>query len=214
MAPTRALPIDKGEAILAAALQVFGRDGFSDGNVDEIARVAAVAKPTIYKRFGDKQGLFAAAVLRGSALANDRVLDVINSVDLRPSDLRAELERLGQALVGCVSHDEGAALMRLQFGERARFPELLDDIRERNRARTVDALAGKLAQLATAGYLSLSDAPRAARQFMSLVTDDAVSVSGFGASVLTHAELDEPVSAGVDTFLAAFGAEGRSVRRP
>lgn len=214
MVTTRAPLIDRGEAILAAALQVFGRDGFTDGNVDEIARVAGVAKPTIYKRFGDKQGLFSAAVLRGSALANDRVLDVINSVDLRPADLRAELERLGQALVGCVSHDEGSALMRLQFGERGRFPELLDDIREGNRARTIDALAGKLAQLATAGYLSLRDAPRAARQFISLVTDDAVSVSGFGARVLTHAELDEPVSAGVDTFLAAFGAQARPSRRP
>jgi AcrR family transcriptional regulator len=205
MVTTRIPRVDKGEAILAAALQVFGRDGFSDGNVDDIARLAGVAKPTIYNRFGDKQALFTAAVLRGSASANDRVLGVINSLDLHPDDLRAELERLGQALVGCVSHDEGSALMRLQFGERARFPELLDGIRETNRARTVDALAGKLAQLATGGYLTLRDAPRAARQFMSLVTDDALSASGFGGRTLTHAELDEPVSAGVDTFLAAFG---------
>ncbi|MHC9043202.1 TetR/AcrR family transcriptional regulator [Microbacterium saperdae] len=205
MVTTRTPRVDKGEAILAAALEVFGREGFSDGNVDDIARLAGVAKPTIYSRFGDKQALFAAAVLRGSASANDRVLGVINSVDLRPDDLRVELGRLGQSLVGCVSHDEGLALMRLQFGERARFPELLDGIRETNRERTVDALAGKLAQLATGGYLTLRDASRAARQFMSLVTDDALSASGFGGRTLTHAELDEPVSAGVDTFLAAFG---------
>lgn len=205
MATTKNPRVDRGEAILVAALQVFGRDGFTDGKVDDIARLAGVAKPTIYNRFGDKQALFTAAVRRGSASANDRVLEVINSLDLHPADLRAELEQLGQALVGCVSHDEGSALMRLQFGERARFPELLDGIRETNRARTVDALAGKLAQLSTAGYLTLRDAPRAARQFMSLVTDDALSASGFGGRTLTHAELDEPVRDGVDTFLAAFG---------
>ena len=204
--PSTQIPrVDRGEAILAAALQVFGRDGFTDGNVDEIALVAGVAKPTVYKRFGDKQALFVAAVTRGSASANERVLGVIDSLDLHPADLRGELERLGQALVGCVSHDEGSALMRLQFGERARFPEVLDRIREGNRDRTIDALAGKFAQLATGGYLTLNDAPRAARQFLALVSDDALTVSGFGGRTLTHEELDEPVSAGVDTFLAAFG---------
>lgn len=203
-APTEPRP-DKGEAILTSALIVFGRDGFTDGNVDEIARNAGVAKPTIYNRFGDKQALFAAAVRNGSRQANERVLDVIASVDLAPTDLRRELERLGRALVDCVSHTHGAALMRLQFSERTRFPELLDEIRDANRARTVDALAGKLAQLSTSGYLSLGDASRAARQFIALVTDDALSASGFGGRTLTDPELDQPVKEGVDTFLAAFG---------
>ncbi|QNA93574.1 MULTISPECIES: TetR/AcrR family transcriptional regulator [unclassified Microbacterium] len=197
--------VDKGEAILAAALIVFGRDGFTDGTVDEIARNAGVAKPTVYNRFGDKQALFTAAVKHGSQQANDRVLEVIASLDLTPTDLRKELERLGRALVDCVSHAHGAALMRLQFAERTRFPELLDGIRDSNRARTIDALAGKLAQLSTSGYLRLRDAPRAARQFMSLVTDDALSASGFGGRTLAESELDQPVKDGVDTFLAAFG---------
>ncbi|WP_223627186.1 TetR/AcrR family transcriptional regulator [Microbacterium sp. EST19A] len=205
MATPRDTRPDRGEKILDAALAVFGRDGFTDGNVEEIAKVAGVAKPTVYNRFGDKQTLFAETVERGSARANERVLGVIATVDVHPDDLRSELERLGQALVGCVSHAEGAALMRLQFSERARFPELMDGIREGNRTRTIDALAGKLAQLATAGYLRLTDAPRAARQFLALVSDDALASSGFGGRVLSHDELDEPVRTGVDTFLAAFG---------
>lgn len=204
MTDTAARPRDKGEAILDAALVVFGRDGFAGGNVDDIARLAGAAKPTVYNRFGDKQALFAAAVARGSARANERVLGVIDSIDLHPDDVRAELQRVGEALVACVSHEEGAALMRLQFGERARFPELLDGIRNGNRQRTIDALAGKLAQLATTGRLRLTDAQRASRQFMTLVTDDALAASGFGDRALTHEEVARPVAEGVDTFLAAF----------
>jgi len=218
MAPTQTTRVDRREAILVAALHVFGRDGFSDGNLDDVARLAGVAKPTVYNHFGDKQSLFAATVARASAQANERVLGVVGSLDLHPLDLRHELERLGRALVGCVSSEDGAALMRLMFGERSRFPELLDGIRNGNRAATVDALAGRLAQLATAGYLTLGDAQRAARQFMSLVTDDALSDSGFGGRTLGADELEETVRAGVDTFLAAFGAapepRGGTARRP
>ncbi len=195
---------DKRQAILDAALQVFGRDGFTDGAVDEIAALADVAKPTIYNRFGDKSSLFAEVMAEHSRRANAQVMEVINSIDLRPQDLRAELERLGTALVGCVTHDQSTALMRLQLSERARFPELIDGIRFTNRQRTLDALAGKFAQLAVAGRLRITDPARAARQFMALVSDEALAQSGFGARRLSEDEIAAPVREGVDTFLAAF----------
>jgi TetR/AcrR family transcriptional repressor of mexJK operon len=201
----RTIRIDKREAILDAALAVFGRDGFTDGAVDEIAQLAGVAKPTIYNRFGDKSGLFVEVMEAYARRANARVLGVIDSIDLHPEDLRAELERLAGALVHCVTHGDSVAVIRLQLSERARFPELLDGIRLGNRQRTLDALAGKLAQLAVAGRLRITDPARAARQFMALVSDDALSQSGFGARQLSVDEIAEPVRDGVDTFLAAFG---------
>lgn len=194
---------DKGEAILAAALEVFGREGFADGTVEEIARQAGVAKPTVYNRFGDKQTLFVEALNHGIVRSGTRNLEAIDSIDLMPSDLRSELERLGHELVGCITHDEGAAVIRLQLTERPRFPEIINgDI---NRTRSVDALAGKLAQLATTGRLRITDPQRAARQFIALVTEDALGRSNFGARVLTAEDLDQPIRDGVDTFLAAFG---------
>lgn len=202
MASITGTHVDKGEAILAAALEVFGRDGFADGKVEEIAHLAGVAKPTVYNRFGDKQTLFVGALNRGIERSGTRILAAIDSIDLRPADLRAELERLGHELVGCITHDEGAAVIRLQLAERPRFPTIIDgDI---NRSRTTDALAGKLAQLAATGHLQITDPQRAARQFVALVTDDALGRSDFGARVLTVEDLDRPIRDGVDTFLAAF----------
>jgi TetR/AcrR family transcriptional regulator, mexJK operon transcriptional repressor len=203
MASITPVRVDRGEAILNAALEVFGRDGYADAKVDEIARRAGVAKPTIYNRFGDKRSLFVEAVNRGVVRAGERTLAAIAALDPRPVDLRRALEDLGGALVHCVAHEEGAAVVRLQLTERPRFSGIIDGAV--NRERTVDALAGKLAQLATGGHLRLTDARRAASQFLALVTDDTLVRSGMGERVLAGDEVDGPVRDGVDTFLAAFG---------
>jgi TetR/AcrR family transcriptional regulator, mexJK operon transcriptional repressor len=196
--------VDKGEAILAAALAVFGRAGYADATVDEIAREAGVAKPTVYNRFGDKRTLLVEAVNRGVVRAGERMQAAIAALDVRTPDLRAALADLGHAVAGCVGHEEGAAVVRLQLTERPRNPGITDPAV--NRERAVDALAGKLAQFATAGRLRLTDPRRAASQFLALVTDDALVRSGMGDRVLTGDEVDGPVRDGVDTFLAAFGA--------
>jgi len=207
LAPPRPQGADRREAILRAALTVFGRDGFADANVDEIAKEAGVAKPTVYNYFGDKATLFAEVIAWASVRANAGVSDVIDSIDVRPDDLRGELERLGGALVECLLKDDGVAVMRLQLAERHRFPELLDGIRNTNRERTIDRLAGKLAQMTAAGLLRANEPDRAARHLMALVSDDLLIRSGFGAVRLNREETVEPVRAGVATFLDAFGKE-------
>ncbi|QSB04937.1 TetR/AcrR family transcriptional regulator [Natronoglycomyces albus] len=201
---------DKAERILIAALEVFAQQGFDNGKIEEIAHRAGVAKPTIYNRFGDKRTLFTEAVNRGIRRSGARVLAAIDSFDLEPSNLRAELEHVGRQLVGCFAHEEGSKVMRLQMTEGHRFPELVDG--STNHSRNVDALAGKLAQLATTGYLRLSNPQRAARQLIALVTSDAPVLSGFGRRVLSDEELDDPVKDAVDTFLAAFGVPAEAQR--
>lgn len=184
-----------------AALEIFGRDGFADGNVDDIAQQAGVAKPTIYNRFGDKRALFVAAMKLGIAEANERVMSAVQAMNPRPSDLRGELERLGEALGQCMTSETGGAIIRLQVADEARFPELAG---EGQREQHIDALAGKLAQLIAAGRLRMADPQLAAQQFMALVTAEALNRSGYGRRPLSARALREIVVAGVDTFLAAF----------
>jgi TetR/AcrR family transcriptional repressor of mexJK operon len=203
---------DKRQAILRAAIEVFAREGYAHARIDEIARLADVAEPTLYTRFGDKATLFTEAVADATARSNQEVLDVIDTASTRPDSLRTELEQLGTALVGCVIHDDGAAVMRLQMTEHAMFGEAFGKIRAANRERILDRLAGKLAQLATAGRLRLTDPQRAARHFLALVSDDALTRSGYGITPLTADDLRGPVAEAVDTFLAAFGPEEHSAR--
>jgi AcrR family transcriptional regulator len=51
---------DKRAQILRAALELFRLYGFRKTSVDQIARAASVAKPTIYAYFADKEELFVA----------------------------------------------------------------------------------------------------------------------------------------------------------
>lgn len=46
------------EAIVQAAIEVFGENNFRDSNIREIAKRAGVAEGTIYKYFKDKEDLF------------------------------------------------------------------------------------------------------------------------------------------------------------
>lgn len=188
-------------SVLSAALVIFGRDGFAAANVDEIARHAGVAKPTLYNRFGDKRRLFTEAMRLGMTAANERILNAIFELDLRPAELQSALTKLGLALVRCVTTDEGAAVVRLQIAERAQFPEI-DGLHHRE--RHLDALAGKLAQLMGLGVLRQFDPQMAARQFFALVTTEPLIQSGHGAHTLEADDMQRLVEAGVDTFLAAF----------
>ena len=196
---------DRREAMLDAALEVFSRDGYDGGNIDEVARVAGSPRTAWPCRRSGCRRSASPPPRRGARRANERVDAVIDAIDLDGDDLRGELTRLGDALVGCVTHDDGAAVIRLQLGERARFPEVVDEVSRGSRERTIDRLAGKLAQLGAAGRLRVRDPRRAARQLLALVADDALVTSGYGSRVLDPGELRGTIDDGVDTFLAAFG---------
>jgi AcrR family transcriptional regulator len=51
------------EAILAAAEEVFAAKGYAGSTSRDLARAAGVSESVIYRHFGSKSGLFAAAVL-------------------------------------------------------------------------------------------------------------------------------------------------------
>jgi AcrR family transcriptional regulator len=56
-----------GERILDAALEVFWERPSEQVSLDEVARRAGVSVQTVIRRYGGKEGLFAAAAERGSA---------------------------------------------------------------------------------------------------------------------------------------------------
>ncbi|HOV96406.1 MAG TPA: helix-turn-helix domain-containing protein, partial [Thermomonas sp.] len=60
--PGRPKDMAKRAAILEAASKLFVQHGFSGVSMDQIAAEAGVSKLTVYSHFGDKDGLFIAAV--------------------------------------------------------------------------------------------------------------------------------------------------------
>jgi AcrR family transcriptional regulator len=69
---------EKAESILNAAKKLFGRYGLQKTSLDEIARVARVAKATIYNYFGSKDRVYLEVLRRE---ANEIVQKISSSVD-------------------------------------------------------------------------------------------------------------------------------------
>jgi len=56
--------MDTRESILEAAQNLFGERGFSKTTLEDVAQVAGVSRPLVYRYFGDKRELFALVVAR------------------------------------------------------------------------------------------------------------------------------------------------------
>lgn len=61
-ARVRLTAAERGEEVLAAAVQAFGAAGYAGTKTDEIARIAGVSQPYVIRLFGTKQQLFLAAL--------------------------------------------------------------------------------------------------------------------------------------------------------
>jgi TetR/AcrR family fatty acid metabolism transcriptional regulator len=92
--------VDKREAILKAATQVFARNGFFQSQVADVARAAGVAAGTVYLYFRGKDDILVSLFERTmrEALADARVaLDGVTDPHERLSRIaRLHLERLGR----------------------------------------------------------------------------------------------------------------------
>ncbi|MBL7499011.1 TetR/AcrR family transcriptional regulator [Frankia sp. CNm7] len=197
---------DRREAILGTAFMVFAREGYAQATLDMIAAEARVAKHTIYNHFGDKQALLRAAIAAESDKALAKNLAAVDGLRDLDGDVRVLLEDVGYRLIGCFCDERGWALRRLLYAEINQFPDLLDIIQGRAASPVTEALADRLARLALAGRLRLTDPAAAAEQLAALLTGSLEARARFGTRAVPDDEKRAVARAAVDTFLHAFGA--------
>ncbi|GAB3969671.1 TetR/AcrR family transcriptional regulator [Actinoallomurus acanthiterrae] len=195
--------IDKRRAILDAAFQVFAREGYSQAGVDAIAAEAGVAKATVYNHFGDKETLLRETFAALAASALEQNLAAVERLADQGGDLRALLEDVAFHLLECYCDDRSRALRRLLSAEMPRFPDLLDTVQGVS-DRVTDALADRLARLALAGRLDITDPLIAAEQFSALLGGPADKRSRLGTRPVPDSELRTVARTAVATFLKAF----------
>ncbi|MFI7068455.1 TetR/AcrR family transcriptional regulator C-terminal domain-containing protein [Kribbella sp. NPDC050124] len=117
------------------------------------------------------------------------------------------MTEVGVKLAECYCDAKSVALRRLLAAELGNMPELLAIVRDRATDRVNDALADRLARLALAGRLKVTDPAVAAEQFGALLTGPLETRSRFGTRELGTAELADVTRNAVQTFLRAFGNE-------
>jgi len=109
---------DTRARILRASREVFGRVGFDAASIDEIAEEADVGTVTVYRHFGDKDGLVEAFLYEFTPRR------VAREERLRASeDVRTDLERLAERML--VSMRDEAPMVRLVLLEALRGSPML-----------------------------------------------------------------------------------------
>lgn len=193
----------KREAILAAATDVFLREGYARASVDAIAAAAGVGKQTIYGHFGDKERLFLAVVedARGSVGAGahaeaDLVIDT--------GDPKADLQGAAKHLLRAITAPQVSALHRLTIAESAHHPQLQQSWRDDGATQAViDIVAGYLTNLGERGLLDVPTPELTARQWLMLLTAEAQVRSLRGLQPLSELALADIAEETTDLILRA-----------
>jgi AcrR family transcriptional regulator len=115
---------ERPDEILAAALTIFSRDGFSGARLDEIAALAGCTKGTIYVYFPSKEELFK-AVVRKLITPTFRQVDGILKDSSIPVVTRLKMFLRG-GYMAIVANPTGLGLLRLLIADGPKFPDLVD----------------------------------------------------------------------------------------
>lgn len=191
-------------AILAAAEDVFLRDGYVGASMDEVARLAGASKQTVYRHFGSKERLFVELVSSMTDAAGDAAGHEADA----SGEVEAVLVDLASAMLDGVLTPRILRLRRLVIGEANRFPELGRALHAHGPARAIAGVERRLRAWVDAGLLPEHDTAAAARHWNWLVMggplndamllgDDAIPGA---AERRAHAE------AAVAAFLRSLGA--------
>ncbi|MFF5447654.1 TetR/AcrR family transcriptional regulator [Streptomyces sp. NPDC012888] len=194
----------KHQAIMEAATSAFMNKGYSGTSMDDIAKLAAVSKQTVYKHFSDKEKLFAEIVLA----TTDRIDGMVDLVAHIPADAEAledNLTRLARQFLAALTRPEVLQLRRLVIANADSFPELGASWYEQGFERVLATLAGTFERLADHGLLRCEEPLLAAHHFSGLLLWIPVNKAMFhGGPQHTEADLDHYAAAGVRAFLAAY----------
>jgi AcrR family transcriptional regulator len=89
-------PAERREQLLDAALELIVENGFGSATIDAVAREAGVARPVVYRLFGDRPALLAALFAREEERALSQLAVAIPAIpgDRDPDELLAAGLRL------------------------------------------------------------------------------------------------------------------------
>jgi AcrR family transcriptional regulator len=159
------------ERLLEAASREFFGHGYKGASLDRIAANAGVSKVTIYRRHGNKAGLFEAIALRSV----EQLRRQYRGVQTQGRDPREVLMEFGLAAYEGSTRPDTVAVVRLALGEASRFPAIAKTLWD-HRFETLAPLASYLSQLKAEGRVDLDDPMHASVQFSGMVSGGIGSV--------------------------------------
>jgi len=191
-------------AILDAATELFLAEGYAGTSMDDVVAAARASKQTLYRNFGDKEGLFRAVIEAHIADAESGTDDVIREL-ADTTDLAGDLRRFARQHLRDVLQPHLLQIRRLVIAEADRFPALARTWYERGPERAHDTFEALFTHLADRGLLRLEHPRLAAQHFNWLILSIPLHRSLYlPSSRPSRRELDEIADEAVRVFLAAY----------
>jgi len=194
-------PTLTNEELLDTALDIFLEKGFERTSIDAITSSAGMAKRTVYMRYGDKSGLFKAALQRA---IEEWIVPIETLRAAETDDFEETLVRIGEILVANVVSPAGLRLLRITNAESARMPEISAYAYQQGTQPTLAYLADLFRRRAPAGTVS-EDADDAALAYLYLVVAGPGSSTAWGVA-FDLSTLEQHVRYCVKIFL--YGLHG------
>jgi AcrR family transcriptional regulator len=194
----------KRRQIMEGARTVFMAAGFDGASMNDIARVSGVSKGTLYVYFDSKERLFEALIREERRQQAERLTDF----SLEGDDVRGSLFKFGCRLIEMMSRPDTLAHVRTVIAASAKFPQLGRAFYEAGPCFGANRLSTYRRRMNDEGVLQIADVERAAWQFLELCQAGTFKLLLFRMiDELTTAEIEAGVSAGVEVFMAAYGAK-------
>lgn len=196
-------PSLRQQAVLGAVLSLMVEEG-DQLTMDAVARRASCSKETLYKWFGDRDGLLTAAV---QWQAGQVRADRYEGQALDVASLRESLEAFAATWLGVIASGTSVALNRIAIGHAAARKSNLGGIVLANgRFAIGERVKPVLEAGRAAGLLSFADSEAAFRTFFGLVGRDIQIRLLLGETLaLDGAEIRRDAGRAVEQFLALYG---------
>lgn len=194
--------------VLACALKLLVEGGEKALTTAGLARAANCSKESLYKWFGDRDGLLAAVIaFQASKVRNPAAAGAAPS----RADYRTRLAAFAENLLGVLVGDVSLALNRLAIGQASRADAPLGRLLTERGKRPVTARGKALLEAGKAlGYLDFAsvgnDADEAYRTFYGLVVRDTHLRALLGDAQAAKADVAGEAERATDQFLRLFGA--------
>lgn len=189
------------KAMVKAAYSLFMEKGYASVSVDEIIRVSKGSKSSLYKFFGDKEGILKAVI---ESLA-DEFLREIHLEFPSAKTPREALNRVGMVFADLALSDNAINQHQHAVSHAKAFPDLAKLWYESGPKRTMDGFADFLEKETAAGRLRIGNPARAAWFFLGMIIFHDNMRRLVCLPPAKRSELKVMVSEAVEVFLAKYG---------
>ncbi|GAB7127664.1 TetR/AcrR family transcriptional regulator [Silvimonas sp. JCM 19000] len=200
--PSAATQAERHAMLVDVATDEFIAKGFEAASLDGIAKAAGVAKHTIYRNFGGKEGLLRAALLRGYGTFAEKLTDLLDA-SAEPARV---LDKAARHITLSATGARGLALSRLVIAHKDKLPAL-DDVVNHLNDQLRYPLLRYFSALNERGTLRIGNVQIATVQFINLCTLGPYYLLDGDAEAVQRGEtLEDIVVPAVRMFLAGYAA--------